>query len=158
MSVHMYIPAINPTIDEQATLINYYYANEASLHANTVAGLNFLLIDQLPSCLIDIVNKVNPEYFERIYYYSNRGNVARHADKRRGTVITIPLINKSNIPTSFDSGNVYYHESVLVNTTVEHWADNPDEEFRLFIQVELNEDHTFDEYIQLHIKNDLVNK
>jgi len=158
MSVHMHIPAMNPTIDEQESLINYYYANEASLHANGFAGLNFLFVDHLPTCLIDIVNKVNPAYFQRIYYYSNQDDVSRHADARRGTVITIPLMNNANIPISFDSGNVYYSGSVLINTTVEHWVDNPDNVFRLFIQVELNEDHTFDEYIQLCIKNDLVNK
>jgi len=149
-----HIPELIP--DDINPLVDYYDEHKGKIKANGFAGLNFLVIDDLPTCLNNIANKVNKEYFQRLYYYSNSEDVARHSDKRRDTVITIPLINHKNIPTMFDSGPLYYKGPTLVNTLINHWVENPNKEFRLFIQIELKTEYTFEEYVDLYNKGELI--
>jgi uncharacterized protein with von Willebrand factor type A (vWA) domain len=141
---------IDLKIADPDVVIQYYHDHSATLKKNSHAGLHFLLLEEMPDCIGNIVSQINTDYFRIIYYYSNWEDVTRHSDQGRGSVITIPLINKSNIPTIFDAGNLHYDGATLVDTSIEHWVENPLNEFRLFMQIELTEDITFNEYVDLY--------
>lgn len=152
------LPELNVTQNQCVDLINFYRSQEHKLKANNHNGLNFLLIEEHDKNLRDLASRINEKYFERIYFYSSWESVKPHIDKRRATIISIPLINEDNIPASFHDGNVYYKGAVLFNTQKEHWVINTKNSFRLFVQIELKHGLTIDQCKELYDKGELINE
>lgn len=158
MITHLNLPELDLSKNEKDILANFYNQNKNMLKANNHSGLNFLLFDSAPSCLVDIVNKINPDYFNLIYFYSSWSSVKPHTDKRRSVIISIPIINENNIPAIFHNDKVHYHNAVMFNTQQEHWVINENNSFRLFVQIELSHDLTMKDCIDLYNKGLLINE
>jgi len=155
MTNYFDIPKLNLSKKQREQLVQLYHDNKHLLKANNHSGLNFLIIDTNDTVLQDLVNIINPEYFERIYFYSSWESVEPHVDKRRATIISIPLINDGT-PASFKNQDVYYSGAVLFNTQKEHWVTNSNKSFRLFVQIELSHNLDINTCIDLYQKGDLL--
>ena len=139
---------------DTSALVEYFYLNKEKIINNGWSGLNYLLINDYPIELQRIIDIINPTYFEQAYFYSNNDNVKPHIDKRRRTVISIPL-NDPVVPTKFADGDVYYTGPTVFNTQLEHWVENPGI-FRLFVQIELSHSLSIEECYNLYQKNELL--
>ena len=168
--IHIEIPEL--MVEDKQPLIDHYYATETSIITswrqgrvtNKYKGLNFLELDTIPDCLDQIVKKINPDFFKGIYYCMSNSNIGKHKDYGklqrpelgRNSAIGIELINEHNIPVSYEQCDVYYHVPVLMNTYETHWVNNANNEFRLFVQVELIRDHKFDDYVHEYRNGNLI--
>lgn len=151
---HFYVPELEISKYDTAALVMYFYQNHHKMNVNAHAGLNFLLLDQYPPELQRVIDKINPTYFERAYFYANSTNVAPHIDKRRGAIISIPLLDPV-VPASFEDEDVYYDGPTVFNTQLKHWVDNPGIQ-RLFIQIELKHSMTIEECYDIYYRGELV--
>jgi len=151
---HFYIPELEISKYDTAALVMHFYKNCDNMNVNAHAGLNFLLLDQYPAELQNVITKINSQYFEQAYFYANSTNVEPHIDKRRATIISIPLLDPV-IPAKFENGDVYYDGPTVFNTQLKHWVENPGIQ-RLFIQIELNHNMTIEECNDLYQKGNLL--
>lgn len=162
----MYIktPELNITEEERKELIQCFYDNEHNKTTyiskkGTDTTLTILTeVDTVPSIMQKLIDKIPKKYYHTFVFLGNNGSISPHVDDTRQAVITFPLIT-DDTPTSFieekdyDSivDELFYNDNqtVLWNTKAWHKVVAADQ-FRLFFQIELNPDNTYEDYEALY--------
>ena len=78
-------------------------------------------------------------------------------DDRRQCVISFELKNDHQVPLKFydPDEEVFHTTPIMWNTTVLHGSESSPSE-RIFFQIELEDDKTFDFYFRKYIENELL--
>jgi hypothetical protein len=115
--------------------------------------IGVLLFDEKPDYILEMENKVN--YLHNSYYLISSG-YHPHVDDTRQCVISFELQNEHNIPLKFyePEEEVYHDGPIMWNTSVWHGSD-PSPTPRIFYQIELKDDKTFDFYLREYMSDNL---
>ena len=95
-------------------------------------------------------------YVRDSYYLTSSGYNA-HIDDRRQCIISFELKNDHQVPLKFydPDEEVFHTTPIMWNTTVLHGSE-PSPSERIFFQIELEDDKSFDFYAQKHLEGELI--
>lgn len=106
-----------------------------------------------------IENKIENKYIDASYFVSNRG-IEPHTDDNRQCIFSFEISNDENIPINFHVDNLvtaeHYNGEVLMwNPQIRHSADKSITE-RIFFQIELQRNLTYNDYLRLYQSDKLI--
>jgi len=155
------------SLDSMTTerLVEYFFANEnlcyehLSTKTGNPTGLRILRDVVVNSKEMQQLNdRINPEFFKSGYYLGNLG-VSRHIDGMRTAAILFELRNPENIGTTFHWHDheeiLLYDATYMINVKHEHSVQKS-KSFRLFYQIELSDENSFDFYVDQHQQGNLI--
>lgn len=95
--------------------------------------------------------------YVRDSYYLTSSGYAPHVDDRRQCIISFELKNDHQVPLKFydPDEEVFHTTPIMWNTTALHGSESSPSE-RIFFQIELEDDKTFDFYFRKYIENELL--
>jgi LmbE family N-acetylglucosaminyl deacetylase len=153
---HIEIPELILDSNHKHELLSHFREMEGDVLPNGVDGLHFLDLVDIPDCLQRIINKINPDYFRMIYYCTSNSDIEKHTDHSRSSAIFLEVVNKDRVPTSYHDGDTHCDIPTLMYTWKEHWVNNPNNTFRLFVHIDLNRDLRFDDYVREYNNGNLI--
>lgn len=164
MAQHLHIPELDMTPETKANLFGVFAASrDQEYHYAKPGGDPIgvrLCVEYEPSSIVHwLISQVR--YVRKGYFLRNSG-VQRHTDAQRKAVISFELQNFENIPTKmFDTeGNqtdtiFYGSRAILWNTSVPHEVD-PSVDERVFFQLDMERDFTFEQYVEKYKEGELL--
>tara|TARA_B100000035_G_scaffold251131_1_gene220217 strand:- start:560 stop:1045 length:486 start_codon:yes stop_codon:yes gene_type:complete len=95
--------------------------------------------------------------YVRDSYYLTSSGYNPHIDDRRQCIISFELKNDHQVPLKFydPDEEVFHTTPIMWNTTVLHGSE-PSPSERIFFQIELEDDKSFDFYAQKHLEGELI--
>lgn len=95
--------------------------------------------------------------YVRDSYYLTSSGYNPHIDDRRQCIISFELKNNHQVPLKFydPDEEVFHTTPIMWNTTVLHGSE-PSPSKRIFFQIELEDDKSFDFYAQKHLEGKLI--
>lgn len=159
--MYVKIPELNITENQRQELIDCFYDNQNNTttyisEKGTDTTLTILTdVDNPPEILQQLIKKISPEHYFTFVFLGNNGNIFPHVDDTRQAVITFPLIVDDTPTTFIDEhdydkvdGELYYNDYQTVLWNTKHWHKVVHaEQFRLFFQIELAQENTYEFYV-----------
>lgn len=168
--MYVKVPELNISDDQCQALIKCFDDN---IHNKTTYvaqnGIDTTLtilteLDNTNEIVNYLINRISKKYYFSFVFLGNKGNITPHKDDDRQAVITFPLIT-NDTPTSFlqednhDTviNELYYNtnEAVMWNTKIWHKV-LPTDQFRLFFQIELKRDNSYEFYYNELMSGNLI--
>jgi hypothetical protein len=159
------LPELRLTDNQKELLLTYFLDNEHLCyeHLSTKTGIPTglkILRDTVPNSpeMEELNQKINPAFFKAGYYLGNRG-VGKHTDGMRTCAILFELQNPDHIGTTFHWGDdteiLQYDDTYMINVKHEHSVQDTDT-FRIFYQIELRDENSFEFYVDQYTKGNLL--
>jgi hypothetical protein len=116
--------------------------------------IGILSFKNKPNYLLEIENKFN---FVHNSYFLISGGYHPHKDDSRQCIISFEVLNIHKVPLKFyDPEEEIYHDNpIMWNTQELHGSENSPSD-RIFYQVELKDDQSFQYYVNQYHENNLL--
>tara|TARA_A100001391_G_scaffold137070_1_gene95720 strand:- start:182 stop:649 length:468 start_codon:yes stop_codon:yes gene_type:complete len=144
---------------DKQKLLNIYdnYKYKIKTYTNKAGDdqpIGILSFDEKPQYIQFLENKFN--FLHNSYYLISSG-YHPHIDDTRQCIVSFEIQNHHNIPLKFyePEEEVYHNGPIMWNTAVLHGSD-PSPTERIFYQVELKDNNTFDYYVEQYKNNKLL--
>ena len=151
---------INVNIDfDKQKLLDIFYANEQyeRIYYNKAEGKPQPITLLNPSSK-DYCKELESKFkYVRDSYYLTSSGYSPHIDDRRQCIISFELKNDHQVPLKFydPEEEVYHTTPIMWNTAVRHGSENSPSK-RIFFQIELEDDKSFNFYMQKHLEGKLL--
>lgn len=95
--------------------------------------------------------------YVRDSYYLTSSGYSPHIDDRRQCIVSFELKNDHQVPLKFydPDEEVFHITPIMWNTTVLHGSE-PSPTERIFFQIELEDDKSFEFYAKKHLEGELI--
>jgi len=146
-------------IFDKQKLLDIFYANEQyerTYYNNAEGKAQPITLLNPPSK--DYCKELEAKFkYVRDSYYLTSSGYSPHIDDRRQCVISFELKNDHQVPLKFyDPDEEVYHTSAIMwNTTLLHGSESSPSK-RIFFQIELEDDKSFEFYRRKHLENELL--
>jgi len=144
---------------DKSRLLDIFYTNEKyerTYYNNAEGKAQPITLLNPPSK--DYCKELEAKFkYVRDSYYLTSSGYSPHIDDRRQCVISFELKNDHQVPLKFyDPDEEVYHTSAIMwNTTLLHGSESSPSK-RIFFQIELEDDKSFEFYRRKHLENELL--